>query len=136
METSPFGVTRSLRRLPLVEQTAAYLREGFQSGRWSELLPGVLQLAADLMVGKRTVRAALVLLEQEGWIESCGVGRRRKIATGRIEKSPGRTLRIGVMLYAPLEEEDGPTISILLGIKHAIETQGHASPSPTAPTPN
>jgi hypothetical protein len=39
-----------LRRQPLVEQTAGHLREDFVSGRWTGYLPGVLQLAGELMV--------------------------------------------------------------------------------------
>ena len=54
-------VSRPLRRLPLVEQTAAHLREGFQSGRWAGLLPGVVPLAEELMVSKDIAREALNL---------------------------------------------------------------------------
>jgi hypothetical protein len=45
-------MTQPLRRQPLVEQTAAHLREGFVSGRWTGHLPGVLQLAEELVVSK------------------------------------------------------------------------------------
>lgn len=114
-----------LRRQPLVEQTAAHLREGIQAGRWAGPLPGVLQFADQLMVSKDIVREALKQLEQEGWIQDCGNGRRRQIVEERVGKPARKTLRIGMMLYEPLVEADGLGIRILLGIRHAIETLGH-----------
>jgi DNA-binding LacI/PurR family transcriptional regulator len=107
----------------LIDQTAAHLREGFQSGRWTGQLPGVLQLAAELMVSKHIVRAALKLLERDGWIEDCGAGRKRKILANRI-KQPSR-LRIGIMLYAPMMEDNALFITTMLGARHAIEMAGH-----------
>jgi DNA-binding LacI/PurR family transcriptional regulator len=118
-------VSRPLRRLPLVEQTAAHLREGFQSGRWVGQLPGVLQLAEELVVSKHIVRSALKVLEEEGWLEDCGAGRRRKIVPDQVKKATRRPLRIGMLLYVPLEEDDAQTVTILLGVRHAIETSGH-----------
>ena len=67
-------MSHPLRRLPLVEQTALHLREGFQSGRWAAQLPGVVPLAEELLVSKDVLRAALKLLEEEGWIEDGGAG--------------------------------------------------------------
>ncbi|BCU76391.1 hypothetical protein llg_11060 [Luteolibacter sp. LG18] len=119
-------MSRPLLRLPLVEQTAAHLREGFQTGRWAGALPGVLQLADELMVSKQIVRSALLLLEQEGWVENCGVGRRRRIVERRSKGASGRPLRIGILLYEPLEGDDADTIKVLLSIRHAIEMAGHS----------
>lgn len=118
-------VPRPFRRLPLAEQTAAHLREGFQSGRWGGRLPGVLQLADELAVSKHVVRAALKILEEEGWIEDCGAGRRRRILARPNAKPGRRTLRIGIMLHTPLEKDDALTAMILLDVRHAIEMSGH-----------
>jgi DNA-binding LacI/PurR family transcriptional regulator len=118
-------VTRPLRRLPLAEQTAAHLREGFQSGRWAGQLPGVHQLAGELAVSNHTVRTALKMLEQEGWLEDCGSGRRRRIVANQLREQSRRSLRIGVMLYDPFEGADARSIKILLGIRIAIEAAGH-----------
>ena len=64
-------MSHSLRRLPtLVEQTAAHLREGFQSGRWAGPLPGVVPLANALTVSKDIVRTAL---KQPGFPWGSGV---------------------------------------------------------------
>lgn len=114
-----------LRRLPLAEQTATHLREGFQSGRWIGQLPGVLQLAAELTVSKHTVRAALKALEEEGWIEDCGAGRKKRIVTQGNLNPVRRTLRIGLMIYGPLEDETAPAIKVILGVRREIELAGH-----------
>jgi len=119
-------MSRPLLRQPLLEQTAAHLREGFQSGRWIGTLPGVLQLAGELMISKQIVRSALLLLEQEGWIESGGNGRKRRIVEKRGNASAQQSLRIGIMLDEPLENEPSNQIKILLGVRHAIETSGHS----------
>jgi DNA-binding LacI/PurR family transcriptional regulator len=118
-------VSRPLRRLPLVEQTAAHLREGFQRGRWGGLLPGVVPLAAELMVSKDVARAALKVLEGEGWIEAGGSGRRRKILANLLKVPSRRSLRIGIMLYDPLEDDDGHGIRLMFGIRQSIEALGH-----------
>lgn len=119
-------VSHPLRRLPsLVEQTAAHLREGFQGGRWVGPLPGVVPLADELMVSKDIVRAALKALEEEGWIEDGGAGRRRRILPQRNVKPKCRALRIGVMLYVPLAENDVLTAAIVLAIRNAVEVAGH-----------
>lgn len=115
-----------LRRLPsLAEQAAEHLREGFQSGRWVGLLPGVVPLASELKVSKDIVRAALKVLEEEGWIENCGAGRRRMIVPLRSVMPARRALRVGIMLYLPLLEDDKLGVVILLGIRRAIEAAGH-----------
>jgi DNA-binding LacI/PurR family transcriptional regulator len=116
---------RPLRRLPLVEQTAVHLREGFQNGRWTGHLPGVLQLADELMVSKQVVRVALKTLEEEGWIEDCGAGRRRRIVPQESATPVRRALRIGIMLYDPFVDIDVLSATILLGVRHAIEAAGH-----------
>jgi DNA-binding LacI/PurR family transcriptional regulator len=114
-----------LRRLPLAEQTAAHLREGFQTGRWVGLLPGVPQLANELLVSNQTVRTALKLLEAEGWLEDRGAGRRRRIVAEQVKKPDRRTLRIGIMLHVPLEKNDAMSLKVLLGTRRAIEMAGH-----------
>jgi DNA-binding LacI/PurR family transcriptional regulator len=118
-------VSHPLHRQPLAEQAAAHLRGGFQSGRWVGQLPGVPQLANELLVSSQTVRAALKMLEAQGWLEDRGAGRRRKIVPQRDATPARRTLRIGFMPYVPLVEEDVLTTSILLGVRHAIEAAGH-----------
>lgn len=118
-------MSQPLRRQPLVEQTAAHLREGFVSGRWTGYLPGVLQLAGELMVSKHLVRGALRILEEEGSIEDCGAGKRRKILMDRSTGTGHRHLRIAVMLHDSLEQEDALICRMLLDIRETIESSGH-----------
>ncbi|MCW1925829.1 GntR family transcriptional regulator [Luteolibacter arcticus] len=99
----------------MAEQTAAHLREGFQSGRCVGQLPGVMQLAAELAVSNHTVRAALKMLEQEGWLEDCGAGRRRRIVANQLREPSRRSLRIGILLDEPFEDAGFRTVKILLG---------------------
>ena len=47
---------KPLRRISIIELTAAHLREGLRAGRWSGDLPGVARLVKELDVGHRTVR--------------------------------------------------------------------------------
>ncbi len=53
------------RRLSLAAETAACLRARIQQGTWHQHLPGELELARELQVGRNTLRAALKALEQE-----------------------------------------------------------------------
>lgn len=111
--------------MPLVEQTASHLRSGFLCGRWTGFLPGVLQLAEELMVSKQVIRGALQVLEEEGCLEHCGLGKRRRILIERSPKSRHRSLRVGVMLNGSLEQQDAQNCRILLGIQEGIEASGH-----------
>ncbi len=118
-------MTQPLRRQPLVEQTAAHLREGFVNGRWTGHLPGVLQLAEELVVSKHLVRGALRILEEEGSIEYSGAGKRRRILMDRNSKLGSRSLRVAVILNGSIEQLDAHNSRILLGIRESIESSGH-----------
>jgi DNA-binding LacI/PurR family transcriptional regulator len=68
-----------IRVLSAVEQVAANLREEMLRGRWSDFMPGVDALAPELGVSRKTVEAALRLLEKEGLLVGQGPRRRRRI---------------------------------------------------------
>ena len=61
------------------DQLYEFLREELLKGRWTGTMPGVHRLAADFQVNRKTVEAALQLLEGEGLLIGQGVGRRRRI---------------------------------------------------------
>jgi DNA-binding LacI/PurR family transcriptional regulator len=110
-------------RLSVAEQTAAHLREGFRTGRWSGTLPGVLLLAAELDVAPPTLRAALRELEAEGLLVSHGMGRRRTIAAAAATPRP---LRVGILIHdVPMnaQTQDG----LLKPIQHDLEAAGHVA---------
>lgn len=68
------------RRTPRAAEAAAFLRERLRSGCWSQLLPGEVDLARQLQVGRNTIRAALAQLEEEGWITT-QMGCRRRVTS-------------------------------------------------------
>ena len=56
------------------EQVAAHLRGELMRGRWAETMPGGPKLAAELGIDKKTVEAALGLLEEEHLLIPQGPG--------------------------------------------------------------
>ena len=70
---------RPIRRVSIVEQTAAHLREGIRTGRWRGELPGVLRLATECDVSKDAIRDALRLLEAEGLVGLGHAGAHRAV---------------------------------------------------------
>ncbi len=56
------------QRHSLIAETAAVLRQRIEAGEWPLHLPGELDLAALLQVGRNTLRSALALLEGEGYL--------------------------------------------------------------------
>ena len=88
------GMPQSVRRLTAAEQTADHLREGIRDGRWQEKLPGVLALAAECDVSPATMRTAIRLLEEEGWIRTAGAGKARTVVEWFVAQ-PAPTVCIG-----------------------------------------
>ena len=67
-----------LRRSSLPFEVAAFLRERLQRGDWARHLPGEMELAREIQVGRNTIRAALAVLEKEGLLRTA-TGRRREV---------------------------------------------------------
>lgn len=116
----------SLRRQSLAQTTANHLRAGFASGHWRGLLPGVRTLAAEIGVSKDTVRAALQLLEADGTLKPQGSGKNRQISRRRGSPSSQARLRVALLLPGPLEDDNTHTHRIVLGLRAALEADGHA----------
>jgi LacI family transcriptional regulator len=66
------------KRTSLVHETAATLKEWISTGILSEVLPGELRLKARLGVGRDTLRLALKLLTEEGWVQPVSRGQQRR----------------------------------------------------------
>ena len=112
-------------RFSLPERVAEHLREGIRQGRWSDRLPGVPRLAAELDVAQRTVRRALQLLEAEGLLSGRGVGRSRGITAAGADGALARPLRVGILRYEA-RLTDNPQIAMVLSeIMQALEAAGH-----------
>lgn len=54
----------------VTEQVAQVLRDGLLQGLWRRSMPGRIRLAAELGVNHKTVKAALLILEEEGILPS------------------------------------------------------------------
>lgn len=78
------------------------------------------------MVSKQIIREALRILEEEGSIEFCGAGKRRRIILNRNSVKGAKSLRIAVMLHDSLERENAHNCRILLELREAIESSGHS----------
>ncbi len=72
------------KRTSLVAETADALKRWISDGELREALPGELPLKARLGVGRDTLRLALKLMEEEGWIHSPGQGKQRFVQKDRI----------------------------------------------------
>jgi DNA-binding LacI/PurR family transcriptional regulator len=90
---------KPLRILTASEQVAEHLRRELRAGHWADGVPGLLRLAAELGVGKRTIEAAMRMLEQEELLLVRGHGRRRVPATAGSPRQP--QLRIALLDYDP-----------------------------------
>ncbi len=67
------------KRTSLVHETAATLKEWISTGMLGDILPGELQLKTRLGVGRDTLRLALKLLTEEGWVEPTTKGLQRRV---------------------------------------------------------
>jgi DNA-binding LacI/PurR family transcriptional regulator len=104
----------------VVEQLAGYLRQELATGRWVGAMPGVLKLEAELGVNRKTVEAALRMLERENLLEPQGAGRRRLIRRRKSGAKPA--LRLGILLAAA--EDRG--VNYMVEIQHELAEAGHA----------
>ena len=116
---------KPLPRLSLATQTAAHLRTRLRAGQWGGLLPGVLPLSAELHVSPPTVRAALRLLEAEGFLTGRGRGRCRQVAKAPPPGERRRAWRVGVLLHERLVDENPGRQGTLAQLQHEIEQAGH-----------
>jgi DNA-binding LacI/PurR family transcriptional regulator len=67
------------KRTNLVHETVATIKEWIRRGVLSEILPGELQLKTLLGVGRDTLRLALKILEDDGWVSQSRKGQQRQI---------------------------------------------------------
>lgn len=91
---------KPLRLLSAAEQVAAHLRDCIVRGELAGEMPGIHQLARDLLANHKTVEAALALLEKEGLVERRGAGRRRGIVMRKNGRPKATCLRIAILNYS------------------------------------
>lgn len=100
------------RRISLIDQTAAVLRERLAQGEWGAHLPGEIELAGLLQVGRNTVRAAIRLLEPEGLLKTTN-GNRRQIVLSAV-----------FLMARPVDEFPPSTGMWIEGARVRLEAQG------------
>lgn len=101
-------------------QVAEFLREELFRGRWSGTMPGRDRLAMDLGVNRKTLGAALALLEQEGILVNQGTGRPRRISLPEDGRS-SRPMRLAILEFDSTEQKKGYFIDLL----HQLFDNGH-----------
>ena len=89
-----------LQVLTAPEQVAKYLEAQLRQGRWRRVMPGEDRLIAEFGIGRHTVKAALSLLEKEGWLQNGGPGKPRRIVSAK--QGDHRRLRVRIFLYEPM----------------------------------
>jgi len=92
--------------ISLPAQVADRLEQSIRQGAWQEWLPSERSLTEELQVSRKTLRKALLQLQQAGWIEAChGIGYRIcQKPSGRISASTGtRERRIALLSPDPIE---------------------------------
>jgi DNA-binding LacI/PurR family transcriptional regulator len=101
------------------EQVAAHLREELLRGRWGKTMAGGPSLAAALGIDKKTVEAALGLLEEERLLVPQGPGRPRRIVLPAKAASP--SLRVAILNYEPLAQVEAKVFLL----KQKLINEGH-----------
>jgi len=93
------------KRNSLVHASAATLKQWMACGLLRDLLPGELELKERLRVGRDTLRLALQILVDEGWLEPPVQGRKRRIYSEKIvqlQNHPAAGLPVTVLSPYPL----------------------------------
>ena len=116
---------KTMPRLSLTDQTANHLRQGIRESRWGGRFPGVPAIVKECEVSINVARAAVRLLEADGWVTPGGHGRRRSITRDVGGSGPSRVLRVGILLREPRARLEPGFQEALQSIIHRAENAGH-----------
>ncbi len=113
------------QRTSLVRETANTLKVWIESGILRGTCPGELQLKARLGVGRDTLRQALRLLEQEGWVAPTTQGCQRRVQIGEqpIRPEPGVS-RLPVTFLSPERVVDRQVLLEMEDLQMRLAKQG------------
>lgn len=106
--------------LSITDQVAGHLRAEILRGRWSEMLPGKHQLAAELGLNNKTIEAALRQLEADGLLVPQGAGRRRRINPKGGKRS--RALRVAILAF---DLQADRKLDYMVDLHHSLFEAGH-----------
>src|SRR5712671_7751382 len=115
------------KRVSLIQQTVSTLKEWMRSGLLSGELPGELQLKERLKVGRDTLRLALHILTEDGWISNPGQGRQRRVQA-ELVKAPLKPApeKLPVTFLSPHTIEHRVTLLEMEDSRERLEEQGRA----------
>lgn len=105
----------ALQLLTASEQVAQHLRNEIGRGRWARVMPGCNHLVKELGVGRNTIDAALLMLEEEGLLAPQGAGRRRLITRPRSQSL--KALTIQVLVYDESQRKQSYLLDLIHGLR-------------------
>lgn len=113
------------QRRSLVLETVDAIKEMLEADSKITSMPGERTLASRLQVGRDTLRAALLELEEQGWISASAQGKRRKILKREKEKAQDkRSYRIGFLSPRALEKLPAAMLLELDHVREMLAAQG------------
>ena len=113
------------RRVSLVTETTATLKEWIGSGILSDILPGEMQLKARLGVGRDTLRQALQALEREGWVTRGNQGQQRRALRKAVASSKTAAAdKLPVTFLSPVPIVDRIILLELEDVQKRLTEQG------------
>src|SRR5665213_1064496 len=122
-----FTMEHLRKRSILVHETAATLKEWISTGVLSEMLPGELQLKQRLGIGRDTLRLALKLLTNEGWVAPAAKGlQRRVLAKPPLPPKPADQDRLPVTFLSPHRIEHRVTLLEMEDTQIRLAEQGRS----------
>ena len=95
-----------IKRQPLAVSVADELKREISAGNWQEILPSEHKLSSEIGVSRTTLRRALSLLVNDGWIRIHQGSQTQILRTSEqvAEKKKVHTGNIGVLTPCPLSE--------------------------------
>lgn len=95
-----------IQRQPLAIRVAKDLKQEINKGTWQEILPSEHKLSSEIGVSRTTLRRALAVLVQEGWlrIHQGSPTQILKKTESDMSLKVGRTGNIGILSPCPLAE--------------------------------
>lgn len=114
------------KRISLVTETAASLKEWIATGVLRDVLPGELQLKKRLGIGRDTLRLALKALAQEGWVTPAFKGRQRRVQALHLPPAEDvKAAKLPVTFLSPNPVESRATLLEMEDTQMRLAQQGH-----------
>lgn len=113
-------------KLTAAEQMALHLSQLIRDRRLTGKLPGILSLATEYDVSPATMRSAIRILEEQGWLSHGGAGKPRVAQIPeKISSEPVRSLNVSILPGIPFLDEDAIFQRVVLQAQMSIDFAGH-----------